>query len=764
MEKRNRNPIISLNPKFFKEPYPGRGGESSTFRKCDVLSTEVIKLKRQLSEIRDFFLNQKIIDKALVSIRYKAIVAKSRRVKSLFCCGKVDPYSLVVGSRYEFDDKNKMHHLITYYVSFECINHTIQMLNDALTILDKHYNSVFKNDYMSKEQKENQNRLFINVTLMKKTPFFQIMSDVSSIVSFECFLNNSAADKDSLVTLFSIFSSNNHLRKFLTSLGISATANIFDSSTVLLKPYELQLLMQKAPFLIAQSVSQLYTSDTDTTTLEETEDFEIEEPTNEPVIGVFDTMFTEKCYFHKWVNFKNLYPEGTLITSRDENHGTKIDFLLVDGPSKNGWLEDNCGRFQVRHFGVALADSVNVELIFNNLERIVAENLDIKVWNFSLGDKHAVDKFYVSSIGALIDEVSRKYNVIFVVCGTNIDSDIKDTRIGAPADSLNALVVNSVDEQGKRADYARNGPVLTLYTKPDVSYYGGTIAKPIIAYSKEFMYESLGTSYATPWICRKLAYLIHYLQLDPLVAKALIIDSAAKWDLHPNIVENQYLGYGVVPKNINDIVVTSKNEIRFVLCDSTLEYNTKITSLPVPISNDGRFHYYIKATMCYLTKGNRNQGVDYSSSELDVKLGRNILKIRKDKTEVVNIDSINKDKQHMPEDGYVTEERACIEYQKWNNTKHLVKASGQPMKSLYGKHWGIAVTHIDRFLPKQYGDSKYGLKFAIVATIKTIKGIDAPYETFFQSCVDLDLRPKIIDIDTNIKLYNEAYADIEWKQ
>ena len=32
----------------------------------------------------------------------------------------------------------------------------------------------------------------------------------------------------------------------------------------------------------------------------------IPHPQNEPVIGVIDTQFNEKVYFHEWVEYKNL--------------------------------------------------------------------------------------------------------------------------------------------------------------------------------------------------------------------------------------------------------------------------------------------------------------------------------------------------------------------------------------------------------------------------------------------------------------------------
>ena len=39
-----------------------------------------------------------------------------------------------------------------------------------------------------------------------------------------------------------------------------------------------------------------------------------------------------------------------------------------------------------------------------------------------------------------------------------------------------------------------------------------------------------GTSFAAPWISRKLAYLIHIMGLSREVAKALLIDAASGWN------------------------------------------------------------------------------------------------------------------------------------------------------------------------------------------------------------------------------------------
>ena len=59
----------------------------------------------------------------------------------------------------------------------------------------------------------------------------------------------------------------------------------------------------------------------------------------------------------------------------------------------------------------------------------------------------------------------------FVVAGTNKtqkDSRIKPKRIGAPADSINSLVVNATSILKEPASYTREGPVLNFFRKPDI--------------------------------------------------------------------------------------------------------------------------------------------------------------------------------------------------------------------------------------------------------------------------------------------------------
>ncbi|MCQ2776606.1 MAG: S8 family serine peptidase [Bacilli bacterium] len=96
-----------------------------------------------------------------------------------------------------------------------------------------------------------------------------------------------------------------------------------------------------------------------------------------------------------------------------------------------------------------------------------------------------------------MDKLQNKYDdIIFVIAGTNDNDNTLKKYIGEPADSINSLVVNSVDDKGKRSNFSRKGPVLSFFYKPDLSYYGENI-KAFNGYNENFDIVS-GTSFSAP--------------------------------------------------------------------------------------------------------------------------------------------------------------------------------------------------------------------------------------------------------------------------
>lgn len=99
------------------------------------------------------------------------------------------------------------------------------------------------------------------------------------------------------------------------------------------------------------------------------------------------------------------------------------------------------------------------------IRNIVASNPDIKVWNLSLGSCLESPENIISPEASMLDKLQNEYDIVFVVAGTNKtreDSRTKPKRIGAPADSINSLVVNATSILKEPASYTREGPVLNF--------------------------------------------------------------------------------------------------------------------------------------------------------------------------------------------------------------------------------------------------------------------------------------------------------------
>ena len=210
-------------------------------------------------------------------------------------------------------------------------------------------------------------------------------------------------------------------------------------------PDQYAQLKSKAPYLIAMALLNITDIMSDAIGLDIENTLTIPDPGAEPTIGVIDTLFDESVYFSKWVKFTSMVDPAIESQPGDFYHGTKISSIIVDGPALNPDLDDGCGRFKVRHFGVSAGGKMNSFSIVRAIKEIVATNKDIKVWNMSLGSTQEINNNFISPEAAIIDQIQFENDVIFVISGTNKSiSESHRKRIGSPADSINSLIVNSV--------------------------------------------------------------------------------------------------------------------------------------------------------------------------------------------------------------------------------------------------------------------------------------------------------------------------------
>lgn len=753
------NDVLQLRGTFQERPSSGRPGSPNIPKKNGehVTSSHLRALARQLFELDQSWKKETLISGALIDVNYKTVMAKSNRISGYFNKGR-KPNESVVGARFADTHTPNPKHVITHYITSDMIQDTIEKVESSATIIEDKFGGTI--GYHDIDSIDSRRIKFENYQLSKSV-FLNIVVDSYYIESFGIPNYGSNATDQQIITVYKT----DNTSEILRDIGITITPGkvLGDSdTTILLQPTEIELLQARAPYLIAmatEDITKLSLRDIEVTTDDSAEEYdtipEIGSPSNEPTIGVIDTLFDERVYFSEWVDFRNMVDPEIPTSDDDYLHGTAVSSIIVDGHTINPKLDDGCGRFRVRHFGVAVGGKYSSFTIIKNIQEIIAANPDIKVWNLSLGSVQEINQNFISPEAAILDKIQFDNDVIFVVAGTNKPRGTTgEMLIGSPADSINSIVVNAVDSKNKPASYSRKGRVLSFFNKPDVSAFGGDGKNYqdnmcVCESSGNYAFLS-GTSYAAPWIARKLAYLIEVLGLSREVAKALLVDAAADWnDTGNNHELAPLIGHGAVPVHIDDIVKSKEDEIKFIMTGESKYYDTYAYNIPVPVSND--MHPFVaKATLCYFPRCSINQGVDYTNTELDVSIGR-----INDK----GIKSIDKNVQSV--NGHHTYEGDARKlFRKWDNTKHIRERYGDMPRARMAYElgmWGVSVKTKER-LEKRDG---YGIKFGLVVTLKEVNGVNRIHD-FKQKAQIAGWIVSEVNVDTRVDIYQKLQEELRF--
>ena len=743
------NNVLELKGKrFIQASKTGSGGGASMNSKKIVTREQLLRLIKSISQIKEFWKQEKRpFEGILISVHYNKIVAKSNRIAGLFK-GKDSNYA-IVGAKF---NKEKTKHIITYFLDMKDLDESIELLLKTSDIIKvKFQNGIDKVTF--DDRKKIDIIPFSRFSITKPT-FKQVVADVSYIEDFEVEMATPQL-KQSIITLYNTHTDTKMLFK---NIGIDILkSRVLDNQTVFLDENQLQILFEKAPYLVSMATEDLSElSPEDFIQEYQQGTLYMPSPTIEPTVGVIDTLFDKRVYFGEWVEYHDMVDDNLPKNPDDYRHGTAVDSIIVDGARLNPWLDDGCGRFRVRHFGVAIGSKFSSFTITKQIKEIIANNKDIKVWNISLGSNQEVNDNFISAEAAILDKIQYENDVIFVVAGTNKPSaDIE--KIGSPADSINSMVVNAVTQNGLSTKYARRGLALSFFAKPDVSYYGGSEEKYIKVCEPLGEANVAGTSFAAPWIARKLSYLIDILGLNREVAKAMIIDAARDWNEKPTPEEVALYGHGIVPIKIDDIVHTKEDEIKFLIYDVSEKWNTYNYYFPVPIKDD-KYPYIARATMCYFPMCDRTQGVDYTNTELNLHFGRIN---NKGKIEDIKGDKQNQDVILDNERYFLLEGEARERFRKWDNVKYIAerpKNKMMPKKSYDNKNWGMEIKTNNRLDPTD----GIGVRFGVVVTLKEINGVNR-IDEFIKNCTLNGWLVNEIDVQTRVDINKKVNEDIEFE-
>lgn len=733
------NQLIQLIGKPRYESAP-RGVGGVSFPKQGKFTLEQVReLKQQLESLLrqwDSVPLNKNID-PLVTVVYTNVVAKSNRVKSLLRNTALHNNQAVVGVRIVEGQSE-----ITYCIPRDELQQALLRLEYFIQGLAQAFPDVA--EFTLEEFNQLRSKQIKLPTAIATTVALNLFCDVYYVqriyISQRGAFNPQLESK--VMQLVSLYSTNLKLVDLYTKVfGYEAFPRVLDDNTLFLDPEQVQILRRTAPYLIAMSAWDEATYDYQSVEQLNLGRISIPAPRDEPIVGVIDSQFSRDVYFADWIEAINTVPNTTQeqYSTRVLDHGTSVTALVVDGPAFNPNLDDGCGRFRVKFFGISEpSGKMSVFHVLQTIERAVRNNPQIKVWNISLGSIEEIRDDYISPAGAFLDRLQYEHDVVFVVSATNKGNRVGEVRIGSPADSLNSLVVGAVNSQDEPASYSRVGNVLSFFVKPDVSYYGGDVYEPLHTCSSLGYSSVIGTSYAAPWITRKMAYLIHHLGLSREVAKALIIDAAAQW--HGITEQADYIGYGVVPVHIRDVVESSDDEIKFFFSENVSDYATILDSIPVPLldpnvpESELKHNYVAKCTLCYFPECSRNQGVDYTNFEVDVHLGP-----QESTEESFKIYDIKNNTQGSDSAQNLPEAKVRKSFRKWDNTKFLHEYSSlsssthRPKKARNAKGlWGCSLLYKQRLSTMERPSMHLGL----VVTLKELHGVNR-FDEFVFNCVQL---------------------------
>jgi hypothetical protein len=761
------NNVLQLKGTLNKRKSGGRPGPPNMPKSngASVDAARLDKLATDLTNLSQYWKKETVIGGALIDVYYITVVAKSNRISKIFYDGEnKKSHDSIVGARFIDADTSKPKHVITHYVDDDIIQESIGYLSVCSGILTKEFGGTITHHDISKIKDK---KIDFKQYGTSESVFLNVVVDAYYVSGFDRPKNSANATGQQLIT---VYKTDENATEILKKIGIDTLGKDLNDTTLLLYPDDVKTLQERAPYLIAmavENISELNLEDIVGSSAGNSHTPHIPSPGNEPTIGVIDTLFDDNVYFSDWVEYVPMVSHEIIDPKdpkdpADYSHGTAVSSIIVDGHTINPDLDDGCGRFKVKHFGVVGSKPFSSFTVIKDIQDIVNKNPSIKVWNLSLGSTKEVNGNFISPEAAALDKIQCDSDVIFVVAGTNKPNGHSGTmRIGAPADSINSIVVNSVSKSGDQASYSRTGRVLSFFNKPDVSAIGGDSGgngKKIRVCEPNGEAFVTGTSFAAPWIARKLAYLIEVLGLSREVAKALIVDAAENWDDTGN---NQALapliGHGVVPVKIDEIIKSKDDEIKFIMSGTSELYDTYAYNLPVPI-NKGMHPFVAKATLCYLPECSANQGVDYTDTELDVSIGR-IAKVRtKNGKPQYGINTINKNVQTVS-GAWTLEGDARKLFRKWDNTKHIREKFGdslKPRKSYESGMWGVSVKRKERL------EKKKPVRFGLVVTLKEVNGVNR-INDFMQQARLANWVVSEINVEAQVDIYQKLQEEITFE-
>ncbi|MBE8612696.1 peptidase S8 and S53, subtilisin, kexin, sedolisin [Morganella morganii] len=441
-------------------------------------------------------------------------------------------------------------------------------------------------------------------------------------------------------------------------------------------------------------------------------------------VAILDGGLPEKHPIKPWVKSYRVLDEHANDDPDALEHGLGVSSAFLFGPIKSNVKPpipySYIDNLRVLDNKTYEEDPLELYRTLGLIEEVLLSR-QYQFLNLSLGPDLPIEDTEVHAWTSVIDDLlSDGETLMTVAVGNNGDMDREsgNARIQIPADCVNALAVGASDSTNdnnwQKASYSAIGPGRSPgVMKPDIVAFGGETSEyfhVLTGGSKPNITPERGTSFAAPYALRNAVGIRAILgnNLNLLAIKALLIHSSKNKD-HPNIE----VGWGKVPEDLNDIIV-SPNGVARIVYQGELKPG-KYLRAPVPLPTSGLTgKVNLTATFCYATATDPQDSASYTKAGLEVSFRPNDSKVKEGKknAETAGFFELKK---------FATESEQRSDMGKWETVLHSSKNMlGSSLKNpVFDIHYNA----------REFGGSISGnkaekIKYALIITVKAAKHQD----------------------------------------
>lgn len=315
--------------------------------------------------------------------------------------------------------------------------------------------------------------------------------------------------------------------------------------------------------------------------------------TNSIDVGVIDGGIPEDSFI---MELLSSYKNNVSLFGEDKpkgNHAEKVCSVLLCANKLKG-IEDELTTPRVHLFDV-MGDDEDTISYQNKIRKVVSENTHIKLWNLSIVIPYEKDSMSITPVGVFLDQLQEEFDVQFIIASGNWTDDDNTENISAPSGSFIGFSVGAVNIENEPTSYSKIGYRKYVTAKPDIAIFGGDGNWKINAISNNCITKVQGTSFATPLVVRKLAYLMSQ-NMSTSEAISTLIAYANYYSTKNSIEITNYNGHGVIPVDSKELINLVNNKAVVIM---TLDLLKNYTSgyfgikLPKNPKNKYDFSYYL---------------------------------------------------------------------------------------------------------------------------------------------------------------------------